>query len=546
MLSALQMVVEMLGGWPAWQSFGDASWRALGLFCLLMAAMMSLVGLLAIWAGLGRGRWFLRAAVVLGCISLLMLIPAFELVIVYVLQAGLTIVVLGLWQNWRLARRATAASEGSTPDAGPRSPWQFSILDLLLLMAFVAWLCAMLDRAPTAVWTKWPGLLVEGATTAGLTVAAAWIALSNGRWWLRLPLLLVLFPAAIMAAWLCLWRRVLRSHGGSLWESCNTRFFQIVLLVASVAILAPVVVVCWWLAHPRTFQEPTRPSPNGYDELVRAGNLIKAVNPPTFETATQAQLKSYVAQCRAVYAPVRAALGKPCQVPVRLNNEGFMKSFGEVGSLMAVGRALYGQGRLAAMEGRKNDAIKSHTDTIRLGRAGMQGGFIIDMLVGITLEGMGRAGIAKMRKSLSAEACLALLPRLKELLDRPALSADVLARDATWDHNAYGWQWRLFSMIDELTGGPLDSTGKAVAFASDRELAQSRLLLCELAVRAYSLQHGRSPATLADLVPSYLPNVPKDPFDGGDFVYRLTPSGYELHSREVGINGQPISVDNPG
>jgi hypothetical protein len=47
-------------------------------------------------------------------------------------------------------------------------------------------------------------------------------------------------------------------------------------------------------------------------------------------------------------------------------------------------------------------------------------------------------------------------------------------------------------------------------------------------------------------VPGYLPKVPQDPFDGGDFVYRLTPSGYELHSRQTGSNGRPISVDDSG
>jgi hypothetical protein len=538
-VSAFPMVVDWLGG-----SVSRDCWRLVAVLCLLTILTMSLVGLPAIWAGLGRGRWFLRAAVVLGCISFLRLIPAFEPVIVYVIQAGLTIIVLGAWRRWRLARGGAVASQESTPDVGSCSPWQFSILDMLLLMAFVAWLSAMLARAPAAVWASWPGLLAEGAATAGLTIAAAWIALSSGRRWIRLPLLLVLFPAAIMVAWLWLWRESRRSYAGSLWGAYKTRVSRAVLLIVTVAILAPVVGTCWRLASPRTFSEPARPNPNGYDELVRAGNLIAAVNAPVFETATRAELKSYVAKCGIVYAPVEAALDKPCQVPLRLNQEVFVRMSGEVRSLRTVGRALYGRGRLAAMEGRKNDAITSYTDTIRLGRAGMQGGVIIDMLVGITLEGMGRAGIAKMRKSLSAEECLVLLPRLKELLDRPALSADVLAREAAWDESANGWQWRLFSMIEELTEDA--PTKKAVAFASNRDLAQSRLLLCELAVRAYALQHGRNPATLADLVPSYLPSVPKDPFNGGDFDYRLTPSGYELHSREIGINGQPISVDNPG
>jgi hypothetical protein len=47
-------------------------------------------------------------------------------------------------------------------------------------------------------------------------------------------------------------------------------------------------------------------------------------------------------------------------------------------------------------------------------------------------------------------------------------------------------------------------------------------------------------------VPGYLPKVPRDPFDGGDFIYRLTLKGYELHSRPIGIHRQPISADDPG
>jgi hypothetical protein len=400
----------------------------------------------------------------------------------------------------------------------------------------------MLTRAPASVWTTWRLLLMEGVITAGLTIAAAWIALSDGRWWLRLPLLLVLFPAALMAAWLFVWRRAIRSPAGSHWKSFRARLSQAVLIVASLAILAPVAGVCWRLAHPHTFTEPTRPNPNAYDELVHAGNLIKTVNSPMFETATHAQLKSYVGQCGAVYAPVRAALDKPCQVPVRVDDEGYTKSLGEVQLLREIARALYGQGRLAAMEGRNKDAIISYTNTIRLGRATMRNGLFVHILVGITIESIGREGIAKTRKSLSAEECLALLPRLS---DQPALSADVVARDAAFQDNAYGWQGRLIVLIDELTR-EYQLLRQGVEHACDRELALSRLLLCELAIRAYALQHGRNPAALADLVPGYLSKVPKDPFNGGDFIYRLTPSGYELHSREIGVHGQPLSVDNPG
>jgi tetratricopeptide (TPR) repeat protein len=71
-----------------------------------------------------------------------------------------------------------------------------------------------------------------------------------------------------------------------------------------------------------------------------------------------------------------------------------------------------------------------------------------------------------------------------------------------------------------------------------------RLLVCELALRAYALEHGQNPAKLADLVPGYLPEVPKDPFGSGDFNYRRTPYGYELHSSEIDYTiGQYIALD---
>ena len=161
-------------------------WQPFALFCLLTILMMSLFGLLAIWAGLGRGHW-LRAAVVLGCISLLLVIPAFELVTVYVIQAGLTVVALGAWRNWRLARRggrcgaavpAALCRREPAPqvaETGQRSPWQFSILDLLLLTALGRGYRHADQRAER------PGqvgpVLAEGVIMAALSVGMAWIAL---------------------------------------------------------------------------------------------------------------------------------------------------------------------------------------------------------------------------------------------------------------------------------------------------------------------------------------------------------------------------------
>jgi competence protein ComGC len=48
---------------------------------------------------------------------------------------------------------------------------------------------------------------------------------------------------------------------------------------------------------------------------------------------------------------------------------------------------------------------------------------------------------------------------------------------------------------------------------------KTRQLMVDLAARAYELDKGKSPASLADLVPEYLKAIPQDPFTGTNMIY---------------------------
>jgi hypothetical protein len=76
---------------------------------------------------------------------------------------------------------------------------------------------------------------------------------------------------------------------------------------------------------------------------------------------------------------------------------------------------------------------------------------------------------------------------------------------------------------------------QCLAFALDR------LLDTRLALRAYRLDHGRYPDSVAQLAPAYLSRVPLDPFTGGaPLKYRPSGAGYVLYS--IG----PDAVDDGG
>lgn len=70
-----------------------------------------------------------------------------------------------------------------------------------------------------------------------------------------------------------------------------------------------------------------------------------------------------------------------------------------------------------------------------------------------------------------------------------------------------------------------------------RVIAMRRMAATALAIKLYETDHGSRPAELADLVPKYLPAVPKDPFaaDGRDIGYLPNAPRPILYS--VGQNG---------
>ena len=69
-----------------------------------------------------------------------------------------------------------------------------------------------------------------------------------------------------------------------------------------------------------------------------------------------------------------------------------------------------------------------------------------------------------------------------------------------------------------------------------RSDAEGRIVVTAIALKRFQLQHGRFPATLAELTPAFLPAVIIDPFDGKPLKYRSNDDGtYLLYS--VGEDG---------
>ncbi|MEX2121726.1 MAG: hypothetical protein WD847_19230 [Pirellulales bacterium] len=420
---------------------------------------------------------------------------------------------------------------------------RWSLLCLLALMVGVLW------RLADSIL----GLSNQGSMTES--------------WWL------VFIPAAaaLTAAELALVQAVMPSpdrHGhckppASAFRNrpTATRIAGLGATVGGALILLPQAFIYYHLVTPTPIPPTRMPTPNAYDALVELGtqlggerNLfqgyISAVDDalqrhiiglpkedaqggdPRLQHETgDEELRRFVAQHQPLLDRARLALARESVVPIDYFT---FEPFGEKppNRLQDLGFAFAAEGTLAIQEDEAPRAVRSYLNCIELARAMAHCGTLGDCEYADDIEMVGVRGLGVLRHNLSSSQCRALVQTLaatdasREPLD------DAFVRDrALWDH-MFGWQGRLTRAAADLAGYSEDRASAETSQA--RVAAFLRLLICDLAIRSYRLEHGKLPGDLRQLVPDDLAALPEDPFSRAPLVYRLEGEGYMLYS--VGVN----------
>ena len=272
-------------------------------------------------------------------------------------------------------------------------------------------------------------------------------------------------------------------------------------------------------------------------------------------------------------------------------------------------RLLAVQSQVRGARGDWSGAGDSALDAIRLGEDVPRGGVVIAKLVGDACAAIGQKAMWKTVEHLNAAQSRTAAQRLQTLMERHIPYADTVQEEKwmgqaglkeslhavtfrTALSNADGMAGmglpaaQRYSMAFYLLYGKkrilqnyteiMDATAEqarqpyaaklpplplpsdpvnrmlfpvftSVRFAEVKAETQNGLLLTALALHAYRLEHGRYPASLAELVPSYLKKVPDDLFAlRGSFVYRTAGEKYVLYS--IGPDGRDDGgkpIDDP-
>jgi hypothetical protein len=168
------------------------------------------------------------------------------------------------------------------------------------------------------------------------------------------------------------------------------------------------------------------------------------------------------------------------------------------------------------LENRPGEAAEAYLIVIRLGYSISHGGLLIDSLVSIAVRAIGTVSLEKLAPKLDAKQCREAATALEscEQLSEPMQA--VFARDRAWSRRAYGLKGQISLIVNYRIAKQMEQRSAArLATQQTRE----RVLLIQLASRAYELEKGDRPKTLAELVPAYLKAIPQNPITGTNMAY---------------------------
>jgi hypothetical protein len=288
-------------------------------------------------------------------------------------------------------------------------------------------------------------------------------------------------------------------------------------LIVILVLAIPVAIFIWSIFF-NAFKVPPAsplPNPNGYDDLVKAGELL-ATNVVDYSTLSEEDLQTLVSRDSNALQLALAALPKQCCVTLDYSPTSHAVLDRHSG-LLRLAQAFAAEGRLAEMQGRADNAANSYLDLIHLGNESSRGGVLIDQLVGTAIEAMGTSDLQELAPKLDAKTCRETAATLETFDGQRQTWDEVMEQEHDWARRTFpGVRYELLRLAERNSTKKIDQKTEQ---KFDKQLVKTRQLIIDLAARAYELDKGHPPASVADLTPDYLKTIPQDPLTGTNMAY---------------------------
>ena len=127
-------------------------------------------------------------------------------------------------------------------------------------------------------------------------------------------------------------------------------------------------LLLFWDAEPLP-PVPPLPNPNGYDDLVKAGQMV-AGKSEDYEKMNRAQLGELIAANTEPLGLLQAALTNQCRVPLKYSQADMYSRLNELADFKRLAQTSGGsKARLAEMNNRPDAAAMSYLEIVRLGQS---------------------------------------------------------------------------------------------------------------------------------------------------------------------------------
>jgi hypothetical protein len=283
----------------------------------------------------------------------------------------------------------------------------------------------------------------------------------------------------------------------------RNRLFAFSIVAAPFVFL--LCLILFWNAEPLP-PIPVMPDPNGYEDFVKAGNMVSN-DFENFNELSLAKLRELVNKDAEALQIARTGLQRKCRVKL-IYSATSTTHLHELAAIKELALAFAAQGRIAEMEKDPADAAQIYLEMIHLANESARGGVIIDQLVGLAIESIAVTHLQKLEDQLDAKSCRETAATLETLDSQSQTWDEVIQQENDWSRRTFPGIRNEFARLSERAD--LEKSYLAAKQHFDAQQSKMRQLIVEFAARAYELDKGHRPANLSDLVPHYLKALPPE------------------------------------
>lgn len=178
------------------------------------------------------------------------------------------------------------------------------------------------------------------------------------------------------------------------------RFYKRVSVVVVLVAVAMLTLVIWWTSRPAP--RVPLPNPNGYDDFMKAAGLMTS-NSAYADVLKYDELRPLILTNAETFRLFRLGLTHQCAVPIEIALTNIPAMMNDLPYQKVLCRLVVAEGRLAELENRPVDAVRSYVDAMRFGNEISRDGFLINRLVGIANGWIGLTPLLTLAPKLNCE-----------------------------------------------------------------------------------------------------------------------------------------------